>query len=81
MNGWRKKKFADLTEAEQLAILEPLCEAADAGDLKRRPVQFFHLMKNLTTDGYYTSQIGLMKELAYSGNTAMAEFPTCVHEH
>jgi gluconate 2-dehydrogenase gamma chain len=76
-----EKKFMDLPEAGQLAILEPLCEASDAGDLKHRHVQFFHLMKNLTTDGYYTSQTGLMKELSYSGNTAMAEFPTCVHEH
>ena len=75
------KNFIDLTEAEQLAILQPLCEASDAGDLKQRHVQFFHLMKNLTVDGYYTSQVGLMKELGYAGNTAMAEFPTCVHEH
>jgi len=76
-----EKKFIELTDVEQLAILEPLCEKSDAGDLKQRPVQFFHLMKNLTADGYYTSQTGLMKELSYSGNTAMAEFPTCVHEH
>jgi hypothetical protein len=75
------KNFIDLTEGEQLAILQPLCEAADAGDLKQRPVEFFHMMKNLTADGYYTSQTGLMTELGYLGNTAMAEFPTCVHEH
>ncbi len=75
------KNFIDLTEAGQLAILQPLCEAADAGDLKQRPVEFFHMMKNLTSDGYYTSQTGLIKELGYSGNTAMAEFPTCLHEH
>ena len=75
------KNFAALPEAEQLAILQPLCEAADADDLKTRPVQFFQMMKNLTADGYYTSQIGLIKELGYSGNTAMAEFPTCLHEH
>ena len=76
-----QKDFIRLPEDAQLAILHPLCEAADAGDLKERPVQFFHLMKNLTADGYYTSQIGLIKELGYSGNTALAEFPTCVHEH
>ena len=76
-----QKDFIRLPEDSQLAILHPLCEAADAGDLKERPVQFFHLMKNLTADGYYTSQIGLIKELGYSGNTALAEFPTCVHEH
>jgi hypothetical protein len=76
-----RKNFLNLTEAEQLAILQPLCDAADAGDLKQRPVQFFHMIKNLTADGYYTSQVGLMQELRYGGNTAMAEFPGCVHEH
>lgn len=75
------QRFSELNEAEQLAILRPLCEASDAGELKDRHVQFFQLMKNLTADGYYTSQVGLMKELQYSGNTAMAEFPSCVHEH
>jgi hypothetical protein len=76
-----QKNFIESGEVEQLAILEPLCAAADAGDLKTRPVQFFQMMKNLTADGYYTSQVGLMKELGYAGNTPMAEFPTCLHEH
>lgn len=76
-----KKNFINLSEAEQLAILQPLCEAADEGSLKPRSVEFFHMIKNLTADGYYTSQIGLMTELGYKGNTAMSEFPTCVHEH
>jgi gluconate 2-dehydrogenase gamma chain len=76
-----QKNFSNLGESEQLAILQPLCEAADAGDLKQHSVQFFHMIKNLTADGYYTSQIGLMKELGYAGNTAMAEFPGCIHEH
>jgi hypothetical protein len=76
-----KKNFIDLPEEGQLAILHPLCEAADAGESKEPAVQFFHLMKSLTADGYYTSQIGLIEELGYSGNTAMAEFPTCIHEH
>jgi len=76
-----KKNFAELSESDQLAILQPLCDAADAGDLKSRPVQFFQMLKNLAVDGYYTSQIGLIRELGYSGNTAMAEFPTCEHEH
>jgi gluconate 2-dehydrogenase gamma chain len=75
------KNFIDLTEEGQLAILHPLCETADAGESKDHAVEFFRLIKNLTADGYYTSQIGLIKELGYSGNTAMAEFPTCLHEH
>jgi gluconate 2-dehydrogenase gamma chain len=46
------------------------------------PVQFFRLVKNLTADGYYTSRAGLLDELGYAGNTALARFPACpVAEH
>jgi gluconate 2-dehydrogenase gamma chain len=76
-----KKKFMTLGDAEQTALLERLCEAADSGELKKSEAQFFKMMKNLTVDGYYTSQIGLMKELGYSGNVASADFASCVSEH
>jgi gluconate 2-dehydrogenase gamma chain len=46
------------------------------------PVRFFRLVKNLTADGYYTSRVGLLQELGYTGNTALAKFPECaVREH
>jgi hypothetical protein len=46
------------------------------------PIRFFRLVKNLTADGYYTSRVGLLQELGYSGNTALARFPACtVPEH
>ncbi len=46
------------------------------------PVRFFRLVKNLTADGYYTSRAGLIDELGYAGNTALAQFPVCsVPEH
>ncbi len=41
------------------------------------PVLFFRLVKNLTADGYYTSRVGLLEELGYAGNTALARFPAC----
>jgi hypothetical protein len=53
-------------------------DAADA----RMPVRFFRLIKNLTADGYYTSRVGLLEELGYSGNTYRVSFPQCsVPEH
>jgi gluconate 2-dehydrogenase gamma chain len=66
------KRFVELTEEQQISILEPLCEAADdAGkNPAARTVQFFGLIKSLTADGYYTSKVGLMEELGYSGNKA-----------
>jgi len=53
-------------------------DASDPG----LPVRFFRLIKNLTADGYYTSRVGLIEELGYSGNTFRASFPSCtVAEH
>jgi hypothetical protein len=86
-------RFLSLGEAEQVAILEPLAGAADAivdppaGSLRRRTkklsaeIAFFRAMKSLTADGYYTSRVGLIEELGYKGNTVLAAFPECVHEH
>jgi hypothetical protein len=77
------KKFVELTEKQQLSILEPLCELADTttGQARGRNVQFFALVKSLTADGFYTSRQGLRMELGYKGNSAMAEYPSCVPEH
>lgn len=61
--------FLQLSEAQQVEILTSLSEAAGAdGD-------FFHAIKNLTSDGYYTSRIGLMQELGYNGDAVLAAFP------
>jgi len=75
------KRFLDLSEDLQIRILEPLCESADTGNSLPRNVQFFALIKKLTADGYYTSKIGLIDELGYTGNTVLSGFPGCVHEH
>lgn len=46
------------------------------------PVRLFRLIKNLTADGYYTSRLGLIDELGYTGNTMLARFPECtIPEH
>ena len=74
-------KFLELDENRQLAILEPLCEAADTEKTPGRNVQFFALIKRLTADGYYTSRVGLIDELGYKGNTVRDGYPECVHEH
>ncbi len=39
-------------------------------------VSFFAFLRNLTTDGFYTSKIGIA-DLQYIGNTALREFPGC----
>jgi hypothetical protein len=43
---------------------------------------FFQTMKDLTIDGYYSSEQGLVQELGFKGNTFRASFPGCTHlEH
>jgi gluconate 2-dehydrogenase gamma chain len=70
-------KFARLSEAQQVELLTPLSEALDAGRKLNARERFFELVKNMTADGYYTSRVGLVDELGYSGNTAMEKFPGC----
>jgi hypothetical protein len=66
---FENKSFLQLTVPQQVEILTSLSEAAgNDGD-------FFHAIKNLTADGYYTSRIGLMQELGYNGDALLAAFP------
>lgn len=69
--------FADLTEAQQIAVLTPL-SLDDSTPLG----QFFNLAKGMTSDAYYKTEIGLKDELGWHGNTFLREFPGCDHpEH
>ncbi len=72
--------FFESSEEERIAVLRPICDAADDGKLNVPGAKFFLALKSLTADGYYTSKIGLIDELGYKGNTALAEFPVCL-EH
>jgi hypothetical protein len=45
---------------------------------KRTPLEsFFEITKRATIHGYYTSEIGIHKELRYKVNTILAEFVGC----
>ncbi len=47
-------------------------------DLER----FFILLKQMTVNGYYTSEIGIHKDMEYVGNAYLGAFPECTHpEH
>jgi gluconate 2-dehydrogenase gamma chain len=39
-------------------------------------VEFFSFLRKLTTDGFYSSEIGI-QDLQYIGNTFLKEFPGC----
>jgi gluconate 2-dehydrogenase gamma chain len=68
--------FLQLTEPQQVEILTALSEATG------QEGAFFHALKSLTADGYYTSRIGLMQELGYNGDAVLAAFPqSTIPEH
>src|SRR5437667_2280738 len=77
-----RRKFVSLSEAQQVELLTPLSEAVDAGREPGAGERFFGLVKRLAADGYYTSQVGLVQELGYKGNTVLEKFPACdIPEH
>jgi Gluconate 2-dehydrogenase subunit 3 len=74
------RPFAEASADQQVALLTEISrnEAAPQTALER----LFERVKERTVQGYYTSEIGLLKELGYKGNQFIAEFAGCTHpEH
>ena len=74
------KPFADASVEQQVELLKAISKN------ERNPQtveeRFFRTIKNATIDGYYTSEIGIHKELKYKGNSYLKEFVGCTHpEH
>ena len=75
------KKFVDLTNNEQVAILTEISQIKNPTPENEVQAKFFRAIKDITIDGFYTSKIGI-EELGYIGNTVLDEFPGCTHpEH
>ena len=72
------KKFAECTPEQQIALLENISQREESPATVEE--KFFVEIKKATVDGYYTSAIGIHRELDYEGNTALPDFPGCTHE-
>jgi hypothetical protein len=68
--------FLKLTEAQQLELLAGIAQESTDQKPQSPSQRLYHLLKNQTIEGYYTSQAGL-KELDYKGNAFYAESPGC----
>jgi hypothetical protein len=66
--------FSGLDQAARVKLLTEYSEA----DGERG--EFFQLLKDMTVDAYYSTEIGLARELGYQGNSYLREFPGCQHE-
>jgi hypothetical protein len=74
--------FASMDATRRIALLTPLSEVVDHGRVKTMPERFFRLVKALTCDGYFTSEIGLSETLGFKGGSVLAEYPSCeIPEH
>ena len=74
------KSFAEASAVQQFTLLQEISKN------EKNPTtveeKFFRTIKSATIDGYYTSEIGIHKELHYKGNSYLKEFVGCTHpEH
>ena len=74
-----RKDFSDCDAEEQDAIVAEM--AQNEGNPTNDLESFFAVVKRATLDGYYTSTVGIHQDLQYKGNTAVAEFAGCTHDH
>jgi hypothetical protein len=78
--AWRERLTAfqsmpNVTDPEEFARL-----AAKAADPSTPAEHFFADMRHITLEGYYTSEIGLVRELGYEGGQVRGSFPGCEHK-
>lgn len=72
------KTYLDCTPGQQKEILDAIAYAknAEKDPSLSQGVEFFAFLREMTADGFFTSQIGI-KYLGYIGNTYMLSFNGC----
>ena len=75
MAALRDAGFPEMSATQRTEVLIRYSESSGAEK------DFFETLKGLTIDAYYSTEVGLVQELGYQGNTYLAEFPGCTHEH
>jgi hypothetical protein len=78
---WKNGLVLMQAEADKSSAAEALAHAAALADQPDSELgRFFVVLKEMTVNGYYTSEIGIHQDLEYVGNTYLAAFPGCTHE-
>lgn len=72
------KPYLDCTAAPQKELLDLIAyrKNAQLDPSLGQGIEFFALLRKLTADGYFTSEIGI-EYLGYIGNTFVKDFPGC----
>jgi hypothetical protein len=70
--------FLENTAAEQKEMLDAIAfrKNADADPSLSQGIEFFSFLRNLTADGFFTSEIGI-KYLGFMGNTFVVKWKGC----
>jgi gluconate 2-dehydrogenase gamma chain len=70
--------FLDATSTQKTGVLDLIAfkENGIADPSLCPGIEFFAFLRKLTSDGFYTSEIGIA-DLQYIGNTFLREFPGC----
>ena len=76
--AWRTGLKLMRDEAAASSIGDALAKAATSeSDPHTEIERFFVILKRMTVDGYYTSEIGIRQDLNYDGNTYLDRFLGC----
>jgi gluconate 2-dehydrogenase gamma chain len=66
--------FISATPEQQTALLDQIAYRRNASSELTPGIEFFTLVRRMTVDAFYTSEIGI-KDIDYRGNSAMGSYP------
>jgi len=66
--------FASAAAADQTALVDVIAYRKNASLELTPGIEFFTLVRRMTVDAFYTSEIGI-KDIDYRGNSPMASYP------
>jgi hypothetical protein len=76
------KTFVSSSPVEQTALLTRIADDKNTVEGDKIGVEFFRAIKSMTISGYYTTEVGLRRELGDDGQLAIEQFVGCDHpEH
>jgi hypothetical protein len=67
--------FISASPAQQTGLLDLIAYRRNASPELSPGIEFFTLVRRMTVDAFYTSEIGI-KDIDYRGNSAMASYPS-----
>ncbi len=71
----RRPTSSTATPADQTALLDLIAYRRNASPELTPGIEFFTLVRRMTVDAFYTSEIGI-KDIDYRGNSPMASYPS-----